>query len=108
DQERGLDLRALIALAQEHSPNLALAESIVASATGREQQAALRSNPEINVERREQIGGTDVATSVGASWMLDNGRLRPRQAIATADRQAAEWDRADARRVLAAGIRAAY
>jgi cobalt-zinc-cadmium efflux system outer membrane protein len=108
DQARGLEVGAVIRLAFDRSPDLAGIQAMVAAAAGREQQAGLRSNPQTTVERREQIGGTDVTTSAGFSWMLDVGRLQPRRDAATAERQAVEFDRDEAKRQLAAAIRAAY
>jgi outer membrane protein, heavy metal efflux system len=108
DQERGLDAGALVALALDRSADIAVANAMVAGATGRERQAALRSNPEATVERRDQVGGMDATTAVGVNWALEWGRIQPRRDVAAADRHVAEWDRQETRRQLALRIRAAY
>ena len=108
DQVNGLDVAGLLRLAAERSPDLAVADAMVAAASGQARQAGLRANPETTLERREQIGGTDSTTAVGFSWALEVGRLTPRRDAAAADRQASEFDRDDAKRRLAAAIRAAY
>ena len=108
DQVRGLDADALVARGLHEAPSLQAARSDVDAARGRERQAALRANPMVSAERREQLGGTDVATEAGLEWPLEWGRLAPRRALAEAERARLDLSRADEARRLAAAIRSAY
>ncbi|HKV99192.1 MAG TPA: TolC family protein [Vicinamibacterales bacterium] len=108
DQVNGLDVEALVDLGLRRAPSLAAADAFVAEAEGRRQQAGLRANPEVTIERREQLGGPDVATTAGVTWPFELGRVAPRRDAAAADRQKTELDRLDARRQRALSIRRAY
>lgn len=108
DQTTGLDADALVRLAFDRAPAIQIGDAQLAAAIGRQQQAALRSNPALFIERREQVGGDDTATTVGASWSAELGRLAPRRAVAAGQRATAEATRDESRRQLAAAVREAY
>lgn len=108
NQAAGLALDDAVARALEREPSLRAARTDIAVARGLRAQAALRPNPTVTVERREEPTGTDNQTSVGLRWPLDLYR-RPGR-VHTADRaiEAAGFAASDRARVLVAEVRMQY
>ena len=108
DSTNGLSLEQAIALAIEQEPSLRAARSQVDVAQGTKIQAALRPNPSVSFERREEPGGTDHLTTVGIEWPLDLFRRAGRIAVADREVATAQLAVADRERVLAAEVRTRY
>ena len=71
DAQKGVGIEAAIARALEREPSLQAERTNIEVARGLLQQAALRPNPTISLERRDEPGGTDNQTSAGIEWPLD-------------------------------------
>src|SRR4030095_6695719 len=71
DERAGLGLDTAIARAREREPSLRAVRSDIEPARGLHQQAGLRPNPTLTLERRDECGGTDNLTSIGIQWPLD-------------------------------------
>ena len=108
DERAGMTLDAAIARAREREPSLRAVRADLDVARGMRQQAGLRPNPTLTVERREEPTGTDHQTSVGVQWPLDLFRRSAR--VQTADRvlQASEFAASDRERLLVASVRLQY
>jgi cobalt-zinc-cadmium efflux system outer membrane protein len=108
DQAGGLSLEQAIATALEREPTLQAARAEVDVARGLRVQAALRPNPTMSVERRDEPGGTDSQTSLMVAWPLDLFRRTGRVQVADREIEAARHAAADRERLLAAAVRAQY
>ena len=108
DPVNGLSLERAIALAIEQEPSLRAARGEVEMAQGTRLQAALRPNPSVSFERREEPGGTDDLTTVGVTWPLDLFRRTSRIAVADREVVTARMAVADRERILAAEVRTRY
>lgn len=97
-----------VALALSREPALRAALAEVEMKRGMGAQADLRANPTTSIERRQEPGGTDNATSVGIEWPLELARRGARTAAAAADVTVAEYEEADLRRQLTADVSIAY
>jgi cobalt-zinc-cadmium efflux system outer membrane protein len=108
DAEKGLTLEEAIAEGLRAEPEMAAARFEIDAARGDRRQAALRPNPMVGFDQREQMQGMDRQTSVEVDWPLDAFRRGPR--IATADRaiEVAQASVRDRERLLAAAIRDRY
>jgi len=108
DNRNGVGLAEAIGRALEREPSLQAERTNIGIARGLRQQAGLRPNPTLSVERRDEPGGTDNQTSAGIEWPLDLFRRQGR--INTADREltATEFAVADRERLLAASVRLQY
>jgi outer membrane protein, heavy metal efflux system len=108
DEQAGITLEAAISRALEREPALRAVRADVAAARGLREQAALRPNPTISFERREEPAGTDNQTSVTVEWPLDLFRRRGR--VQTADREldATGFAASDRERILVAEVRWQY
>ena len=108
DERAGVGLDAAVARALDHEPSLRAVRADIAVARGLRQQAGLRPNPTLSVERRDEPAGTDHQTSVGVQWPLDLFRRFAR--VETADRslQATQMAVTDRERLLIADVRMQY
>ena len=108
DPVDGLSLDDAVARALSQEPSLRSARSQIDVAQGMRRQAALRPNPTVSFERREDPAGTDNQTTVGVEWPLDLFRKGPR--VASADREvtAVQSAVADRERLLQSEVRARY
>jgi cobalt-zinc-cadmium efflux system outer membrane protein len=108
NQAGGLALDDAIVMALEQEPSLRAARMDIAIARGLRAQAALRPNPTLTFERREEPTGTDNQTSVGLQWPLDLFRRSGR--VQTADRalEATGFVASDRARLLVADVRMQY
>jgi outer membrane protein, heavy metal efflux system len=106
--ETGISLEAAIARALDREPSLRAVRADVAVARGLRQQAALRPNPTLSFERREEPGGTDNQSTVSVQWPLDLFRRRGRVLTADRELEATQFAATDRERVLAAEVRMQY
>lgn len=108
DERAGMGLDAAIARAVAQEPSLRAVRADVEVARAQRQQAELRPNPMLNVERRDEPGGTDALTTIGVEWPLDLFRRSGR--IQTADRSVAvaQFGAEDRERILVADVRMQY
>ena len=103
-----LTLAQAIARALASEPSTRAAGADVEIARAMRVQAALRANPTVSLERREEPGGTDAATEFGVEWPLELFRRAPRVNVAESELRVAEHEAADVRRRLAGDVAAAY
>ena len=108
DEQRGVTLAAAISRALEREPSLRAARADVAVARGLRQQAALRPNPTLSFERREEARGPDNQTGVTVEWPLDLFRQRGRVQTAERELEATQLAVTDRERLLAADVRQQY
>src|SRR5688572_8030378 len=73
DPNTGMSADDAVAYALAHNGELAAVRSEIEGARGLVQQASLRPNPQLDIERKEQINGSDNDTMVGAMLPLDLG-----------------------------------
>jgi cobalt-zinc-cadmium efflux system outer membrane protein len=103
-----LRLDQAIAEALRAEPGLAAARAERDAARADTQQAALRPNPELSFEQREQTGGPDRQTAIGVELPLELFRRDPRIAAAAAGAHRADAALLDRERLLVAEVRARY
>ncbi len=109
DPNTGLTADDAVAYALSHNGELAAVRSEVEAAQGLVQQASLRPNPQLDVERKEQINGADNDTMVGAMLPLElGGRRSARILVAQRELEMKESQLADRERLLAAEVRAKF
>lgn len=108
DPASGLTLGEAIAQALRQEPGIRAARTDIDVAAGRRQQAALRANPTITFERREEPGGTDNQTALGIELPLELFRRGARVAMAEREADVARFEVADRERRLAADVRARF
>ena len=108
DERAGLGLDTAIARALEREPSLRAVRSDIEAARGLQQQAGLRPNPTLTLERRDEPAGTDNLTSVGIQWPLDLFRRAGRVQTAERGLQATQLAVADRERLLVAEVRMQY
>jgi cobalt-zinc-cadmium efflux system outer membrane protein len=108
DAQAGLALDDAIARAMAREPSLRADRAAVEIKEGQRQQAALRPNPAVMFDLRDEPTGTDRQTSVGIEWPLDLFRRGAR--VRTADREvdATRFAAVDRERILAADVRLEY
>lgn len=95
----------LVALALDRAPSLQAQRSAIARARAEAEQAALRANPTLSTEQRQQLGGTDRMTAVNVEWPLELFRRAARVTVAQAQIAVATADVAEAERRLAGDVR---
>jgi cobalt-zinc-cadmium efflux system outer membrane protein len=108
DERSGVTLEAAIARALEREPMIRAIRAGIDVALGQRVQAGLRPNPTVTLERREEPGGTDSATTMGAEWPLDLFRRSARVKTAEHELAATRLAVADRERLLAADVRLHY
>jgi cobalt-zinc-cadmium efflux system outer membrane protein len=108
DERAGLGLDTAIARALEREPSLRAVRSDIEAARGLQQQAGLRPNPTLTLERRDEPAGTDSLTSVGIQWPLDFFRRAGRVQTAERGLQATQLAVAERERLLVAEVRMQY
>lgn len=108
DERAGLGLDAAVARAVAQEPSLRAVRAEVEMARAQRQQAELRPNPLLNVEHRDEPGGTDALTTIGVEWPLDLFRRSGR--VKTADRSiaVAQFGAEDRARMLVADVQMQY
>lgn len=109
DPSTGISADEAVAFAQAHNGELAAVRQEVEAARGLVQQASLRANPQLEIERKEQINGSDNDTMVGAMLPLElGGRRSARILVAQRELEMKERLLADRERLLAAEVRAKF
>lgn len=95
----------LVSLALDRSPELQSKRQAIDRARGEETQAALRANPMLSTEQREELGGSDRMTAVMLAWPLELFRRTARITAAKAQTDVANASIAEAERQLADAVR---
>jgi outer membrane protein, heavy metal efflux system len=108
DPASGLTLAEAIEEAVRAEPSLGAARAGIDAARGERRQAGLRPNPEVMVEQREQLGGTDRQSSVTVALPLDVFRRGARLEAADRSVQLAEAGAREAERQVAIAVRERY
>jgi outer membrane protein, heavy metal efflux system len=108
DPVNGLSLEQAIDQALAREPSLRAARSQIDAARGGREQAALRSNPTMSFEHREEPAGSDRLTTVGVQWPLELFRRGRRIAVADRELAVTQFDIADRERLLASEVRTRY
>lgn len=109
DPKTGLSADETVAYALTHNGELAAVRHEVEAARGLVQQASLRTNPQLDIERKEQINGSDNDTMVGAMLPLElGGRRSARILVAQRELEMKERLLEDRERLLAAEVRAKF
>lgn len=103
-----LTMQQAIAEALHAEPGLQAVRAEVEAARGERRQAALRPNPEVSFEEREQAGGSDRQTTVDVELPLDLFRRGARIAAAERTILRAGANARDRERLLAAAVRDRY
>jgi outer membrane protein, heavy metal efflux system len=101
-------LARLLAYAREHEPTLDAARLNAQAVQEDVRQAALRANPKLTLERRQQFGGMDRQTTAMAEWPLEWGRRAARVGTARADLKLAAATAADRERLVEFTIHEAH
>ncbi|MFN2516400.1 MAG: TolC family protein [Pyrinomonadaceae bacterium] len=109
DPKTGLTADEAVAYALSHNGELAAVRHEIEAARGLVQQASLRPNPKLEMERKEQINGSDNDTMVGAMLPLElGGRRSARILLAQRELEMKERLVEDRERLLAAEVRAKF
>ena len=109
DATAGMTADEAVAFALEYNAELLAAKKEVDAARALVRQAGLRPNPMIEVERKEQLNGSDNDTMVGGILPLElGGRRSARILVAKRELEMKERLLADRERVLAAEVRTKF
>ncbi len=109
DPKFGLSADEAVAYGLAHNGELAAVRHEIEAARGLVQQSSLRPNPQLEIERKEQINGPDNDTMVGAMLPLElGGRRSARILVAQRAFEMKESLLADRERLLAAEVRAKF
>ncbi|MGH9872273.1 MAG: TolC family protein [Pyrinomonadaceae bacterium] len=109
DPNAGMSDDEAVAYALAHNGELAAVRHELEAARGLVQQASLRPNPQLEIERKEQINGSDNDTMVGAMLPLElGGRRSARIQVAQREFDLKQSLLADRERLLAAHVRAKF
>ncbi|HEV8426506.1 MAG TPA: TolC family protein [Pyrinomonadaceae bacterium] len=109
DPSNGLSADDAVSYALVHNGELAAFRSELEAARGLFQQASLRPNPQLEIERKEQVNGSDNDTMVGAMLPLElGGRRSARILVAQRELELKQSLLADQERLLAAEVRAKF
>jgi cobalt-zinc-cadmium efflux system outer membrane protein len=109
DPSNGLSADDAVSYALVHNGELAAFRSELEAARGLFQQASLRPNPQLEIERKEQVNGPDNDTMVGAMLPLElGGRRSARILVAQRELELKQSLLADQERLLAAEVRAKF
>lgn len=109
DARTGMTADEAVAYALSHNPELLAVRKEIDAARALVKQAALRANPMLDVERKQQLNGSDNQTMVGGTLPLELGGRRGAR-ILVAERQLEIKERllADRERVLAAEVKTKF
>jgi cobalt-zinc-cadmium efflux system outer membrane protein len=109
DPNAGMSADEAVAYALTHNGDLGAVRLVVEAARGLVQQASLRPNPQVEIERKQQINGSDNDTMVGAMLPLElGGRRSARILVAQRELEIKERLLEDRERLLAAEVRAKF
>lgn len=104
----GWTLQRLFDHARTHEPSIRAARLEIQAYEADVRQAALRANPRVEIERRQQPGGMDRQTMAMVSVPLELFRRAPRVATARADVAVATAMAEDRERMLLLDVHMAY
>lgn len=106
DPANGMTADQAVIYALSHNAELLAARSEIEAARALVRQAALRPNPSVDFERKEQLGGSDNTSMVAGMWPLElGGRRSARVLVAQKELEVKERLLADRERLLAAEVR---
>ncbi len=106
DPANGMTADQAVIYALSHNAELLAARSEVEAARALVRQAALRPNPSVEFERKEQLSGSDNTSMVAGMWPLElGGRKSARVLVAQKELEVKERLLADRERLLAAEVR---
>ncbi len=109
DPTSGLSADEAVAYALTHNGELAAFRSEIEAARGLVKQASHRPNLQLDIERKQQINGSDNDTIVGAMLPLElGGRRSARVLVARRELEMKERLLPDRQRLLAAEVRARF
>ena len=108
DERLGLSLEAAVARALEREPSLVAVRADADAARGLRAQAALRPNPTLTFEQRDEPRGSDKQTSIGLEWPLDLFGRAGRVQASERDLEVARLAVSDRERILASEVRRQY
>jgi len=109
DPKSGMTADEAVAYALSHNADLLAARKEIEAARALVRQAALRANPMIDVERKEQLNGSDNDTMIGGTLPLElGGRRSARIVVAQRELEMKERLLTDRERLLAAEIKAKF
>lgn len=109
DPKNGVTAEEAVAYALAHNAELLAARKELDAARALVKQAALRANPMLDVERKEQLDGSDNQTMIGATLPLElGGRRSARTLVAQREAEMKERLLADRERILAAEVKTKF
>lgn len=108
DPAKGMTLQQLLDTARSNEPGLRTSVLAAEALKADVRQAALRANPRLSFEQREQLGGMDRQTTASAEWPLELFRRPARVAVARADVEVAQANTKNQERLLVREVRAAH
>ena len=108
DTQAGLTLADAIAGALDREPSLRASRAGLQAARAMREQAALRANPSLMLERREEPAGTDNQTMLQVSMPLELFRRSARTAVAERELEVVEYGVADRIRMLVKEVKIRY
>jgi cobalt-zinc-cadmium efflux system outer membrane protein len=109
DPKAGMTADEAVALALAHNAEIQAARKEVEAAHALVKQAGLRPNPTLDIERKQQLNGTDDDTMASASLPLElGGRRSARILVAQRELEMQERLLADRERVLAAEVKVKF
>jgi cobalt-zinc-cadmium efflux system outer membrane protein len=109
DPMRGLTAAELVRYALAHNGELRAARQMIAEATGRWQQAALKPNPMFETSGTQAANSPDNNQMIGVEWPLElGGRRQARTLVAQREVELRNAEVADFERKLAAEVRQKY
>ncbi len=109
DPANGLAADQAVAYALAHNGELLAARSEIEAAQAMVRQAALRSNPSLEFERKQQLGGADNTSMISGMLPLElGGRRQARILVAQKELEVKEQLLTDRERLLAAEVRAKF
>lgn len=109
DQKSGMPADEAVAYALSHNADLQAVRKEIEAARALVRQAASRANPMIDVERKEQLNGSDNDTMIGGTLPLElGGRRSARILVAQRELEMKERLLTDRERLLAAEVKAKF
>jgi cobalt-zinc-cadmium efflux system outer membrane protein len=109
DPKSGMTANEAVAYALSHNGDLLAVRKEIEAARALVRQAASRANPMIDVERKEQLNGSDNDTLIGGTLPLElGGRRSARILVAQRELEMKERLLTDRERLLAADVKAKF
>jgi cobalt-zinc-cadmium efflux system outer membrane protein len=108
DTHAGLSADDAVTQALEREPGLQAVRGEIGVARGQRTQAAMRANPNVTFERREEPSGSDNLTMVQVQWPLELFRRSARTQVADRQIETVQQTVGDRARLLAGDVRMRY